>query len=122
MFDSSEPAVDVSQQNLWRVRDCCLDVTRTARTICEQRGTSERLLTIRRHDGRSGNAASHGIADPLTMLLDELRASFGIAPGLPWCGFYEQVDARPSNAQQAETKQPAKLAHAPVVFPPSAAF
>jgi hypothetical protein len=45
-----EPAVDVAEQNLWRVRDCRLDVTRTARAVCEQRRACERLLTISRHD------------------------------------------------------------------------
>ena len=57
------------------------------------------------------------------MFLDELGAPFGITPRSPRCRFHEQVDAtRPGNAQQAETKQPAKLAHATIVFPPSGAF
>src|SRR5580692_3619321 len=52
-----EPAIDVVQKYLWRVRNPGLQIAHPARALRQRRGTGQRLLTIGGHDRRARAAA-----------------------------------------------------------------
>ena len=78
----------------------------------------ERLLTIGGHLRRPSRTAHDGIPLAATMLLDDARTPFGVAPWLPWRRLCHHIDpALRVNGQKAEAQETTELLHARVVLP-----
>src|SRR5262245_6830601 len=121
-FDAQEPAVDVAQQNLRRIRDCNFDVPGAPGPARQRSRAGECLLAVRGHDRRLTASAEHGIAETPPMLVDEPRSALAIAARAPRDGLDQQLDAAARrHAEQAEPQQPAKFAHARIALAPAAA-
>ena len=117
-FDPLKPTIDISLKNFGGVRSKDPKVPRTTGRAGKRVGHGERLLTIGRHLWRPGRTARDGIPLAATMLLDNARTPFGVAPGLPWRGSHHHVDpALGGDGEKAETQEPTELLHARVVFP-----
>src|SRR5262245_45608143 len=104
-------------QDLLRVGHVGLEVARPARRLRQRRGTRERLLTIRRHNGLAGTAAGGGIALTPPMLVDDPRSAFRVAPGPPRYRLDDNVHlVRRGHGKETEAQQSAELFHAGVAF------
>ena len=63
-------------------------------------------------------APHHGITLAATMLLDDARTPFGVAPRLPWRWLRHHVDpAIGGDGEKTEAQESTELLHARVVLP-----
>src|SRR5262249_45465872 len=121
-LDGHEPAVDVAQQNLRRSRDGSFALGGAPRPLRQRRRAGERLLAVRGHDRRLAAATERGIAETPPMLVDQARPALAIAARTPRDRLDQKLDAAARrHAEQAETQQPAKFAHARIALAPAAA-
>jgi hypothetical protein len=81
-------------------------------------GHSKRLLTIGSHLGHPGRTAHDGIPLATTMLLNDARTPFGIAPRLPWRWLCDHVDPPLcGDGEKAKAEESTELLYARVVLP-----
>ena len=119
-FYPLEPTVDIALKDFGGVRSKCPKVARATWRASKRVGHGERLLTIGRHLGRPGRTAYDGIPLTATMLLDDARTPFAVAPRLPWRWFHHDVDtAVGGDGEKAEAEEPTELLHARIVLPPA---
>src|SRR5262249_24620888 len=116
-LDTEEPAVDIAQQNLRRIRDGASDLGGAPRTVRERSGAGERLLPISGHDRRLAAAPGGGIAEPPPMFLEQARATPPVAARTPRSRLDQHLHAAACRyAEKPEAQQPAKLAHARIAL------
>ncbi len=112
-FDPLEPTVDIALKDFGGVRSKCPKVARATWRAGKRVGHGERLLTIGGHLGRPGRTAHDGIPLAATMLLDDARTPFGVAPRLPWRWLRHDVDpAVGGDGEKAEAQESTELLHA----------
>ena len=117
-FDALEPTIDIALKNLGGVWSKNPKFPRTTRRAGKRVGHGERLLTIGGHLRRPSRTAHDGISLAATMLLDDARTPFGVAPRLPWRWLRYYVDpALRVDGQKAEAQETTELLHARVVLP-----
>src|SRR5271167_2716537 len=91
-FDPLEPTIDIALKDFGGVRSKYPKVPRTTRRAGKRVCNGECLLTIGGHLWRSSRTPRDGIPLAATMLLDDARTPFGVAPGLPWGWLRNHVD------------------------------
>src|ERR1700690_3962520 len=112
-FDPLEPAIDIALKNFGGVRSKNPKVPRTTRRAGKRVGHGERLLTIGGHLRHPSRTAHDGIPPAATMLLDDARTPFGVAPRLPLRWLHDHVDpALRVDGQKAEAQETTELLHA----------
>ena len=116
-FDPLEPTIDIALKNFGGGRSKNPKVPRTTRCAGKRVGPCERQLTIGGHLRRPSRTAQDGIPPAATMLLDDARTPFGVAPRLPWRWLRYYVDpALRVDGQKAEAQETTELLHARVVL------
>src|ERR1700677_3633182 len=117
-FDPLEPTIDIALKNFRGVWSKNPKVPRTTRCAGKRVGHGERLLTIGGHLRHPSGTAEDGIPPAATMLLDDARAPFGVAPRLPLRWLHHHVDpALRVDGQKAEAQETTELLHSCVVLP-----
>src|SRR5208337_1848914 len=112
-FDPLEPTVDIALKDFRGVGSQYPKVPRAARRDGKRVRHGERLLTIGCHLRRPGRTARDRIPLAATMLLDDARTPFGVAPRLPWCWLRHHVDpALGGDGEKAEAQESTELLHA----------
>src|SRR5262245_48420613 len=71
-LDAEEPAEDVAQQNLRRIRDGGFDLGCAPGAIDQRSRASERLLAVGGHDRRLAASTEDGIAEPPPVFVEQL--------------------------------------------------
>src|SRR5271156_5741044 len=91
-LDPLEPTIDIALKNFGGVRSKNPKVPRTTLRAGKRVGHGERLLTIGGHLRHPSRTAHDGIPLTATMLLDDARTPFGVAPRLPLRWLRHHVD------------------------------
>jgi hypothetical protein len=122
-FDTLEPTIDISLKDFGGVRSKSLKVPRTTRRAREGIGHGKRLLSIGGHLGHPSRTPHNGIPLPPTMLLDDARTSFGVAPRLPWRRLRHYVNPTlGGDSEKAKAEKSAELFHTGVILPAPSPF
>src|ERR1700744_5357967 len=109
-FDSLEPTIDICLKNFGGVWGERPEIPRTTRRDRKRAGHGESLLTVGGQLRRPGRTADDGIPFAATMLLDNTRTPFGVAPRLPWRWLRHYIDPAVSvDGQKAEAQKTTEL-------------